>query len=1209
MDKLPPSMRKRLYSLPQQIGNKASLMDEEDEGEGGGEGKDARRKSFKLKPLASQGGEPPGSLGEASGGPSSSDGAKNGDCRRFKGSLSSLPGRHHSGEEKRLIGSQGEPASPGSPPSLGEDGAASPSSPSPPPPPPLDGQQQQQSSSASASIKVEAPPGSVGGGDQISPEDEQQRGFMHRQFGAMLQPGVNKFSLRMFGSQKAVEREQERVKSAGFWIIHPYSDFRFYWDLTMLLLMVGNLIIIPVGITFFKDENTTPWIVFNVVSDTFFLIDLVLNFRTGIVVEDNTEIILDPQRIKMKYLKSWFVVDFISSIPVDYIFLIVETRIDSEVYKTARALRIVRFTKILSLLRLLRLSRLIRYIHQWEEIFHMTYDLASAVVRIVNLIGMMLLLCHWDGCLQFLVPMLQDFPDDCWVSLNRMVNDSWGKQYSYALFKAMSHMLCIGYGQQAPKGMSDVWLTMLSMIVGATCYAMFIGHATALIQSLDSSRRQYQEKYKQVEQYMSFHKLPAEMRQRIHDYYEHRYQGKMFDEESILGELSEPLREEIINFNCRKLVASMPLFANADPNFVTSMLTKLRFEVFQPADYIIREGTIGKKMYFIQHGVVSVLTKGNKETKLADGSYFGEICLLTRGRRTASVRADTYCRLYSLSVDNFNEVLEEYPMMRRAFETVALDRLDRIGKKNSILLHKVQHDLNSGVFNYQENEIIQQIVQHDREMAHCAHNVQAAAAAAAAASAPTPVIWTPLIQAPLQAAAATTSVAIALTHHPRLPTAIFRPPVSVLGSLGQAQNQTPRHLRRFHSLVSSGGPSAMGSPLSTPSQQHTPGAETLSSSSFQIQQLAGFTASAGLGQFHRASAGSPSASSAQQPVGSPSSVGLSQSQLGPSDPPEGSSPQQAFDNNLSSGFGPFQKAPTSPPSASAAPFPQQSSNSPSSPLRHLQPTCRPLQVGQAQQASRTGGLAGMSPLPLPPSSSSPSSSLSQLAQASGSPPSALCQTQPSALGLSAAPAMVAQLHQERSPFAASTSPLKQPMVAPPSYPPSGLSPPHHSPAPRTFQCSPPGSLGSHGSLLMPQASSPPQQGLQPRSSPPLPPGRLTQDLKLISASQPSLPHEAALTLSHGSLHSSRESVSSFSSFSGGGGRGGGWTIPLGKPYSSVPGRVTLPRQMSSGSLPHPPTFEATCAISPSLTAADGRKGSIGLTGERESVRSKLPSNL
>uniref|UniRef100_UPI00358DE2CB potassium/sodium hyperpolarization-activated cyclic nucleotide-gated channel 3-like isoform X1 n=2 Tax=Myxine glutinosa TaxID=7769 RepID=UPI00358DE2CB len=540
-----------------------------------------------------------------------------------------------------------------------------------------------------------------------------QSSFVQKQLTSLLQPGVNKFSLRMFGSEKAVEVERERVKSAGYWIIHPYSDFRFYWDLIMLLLMVGNLIVIPVGITFFNDKSTTAWIVFNVLSDTCFLVDLVLNFRTGIIIEDNTEIILDPRVIKMKYLKTWFLVDFVSSIPVDYIFLIVETRINTEMYKTARALRIVRFTKILSLLRLLRLSRLIRYIHQWEEIFHMTYDLASAVVRIFNLIGMMLLLCHWDGCLQFLVPMLQDYPPDCWISLNSMKNDSWSKQYSFALFKAMSHMLCIGYGQRAPVSMADLWLTMLSMIVGATCYAMFIGHATALIQSLDSSRRQYQEKYKQVEQYMSFHKLPSDLRQKIHDYYENRFQGKIFDEGSILEELNEPLRQEIVNYNCRKLVASMPLFANADPNFVTAMLTKLQFEVYQPLDYIIHEGTVGKKMYFIQHGVVSILSRGSKDTKLADGSYFGEICLLTRGRRTASVRADTYCRLYSLSVENFNEVLEEYPMMRHAFEQVAVDRLNRIGKKNSILLNKLQQERATTT----DSALIQQMVRRDREMA------------------------------------------------------------------------------------------------------------------------------------------------------------------------------------------------------------------------------------------------------------------------------------------------------------------------------------------------------------------------------------------------------------------------------------------------------------------------------------------------------------
>ena len=49
--------------------------------------------------------------------------------------------------------------------------------------------------------------------------------------------------------------------------------------------------------------------------------------------------------------------------------------------------------------------------------------------------------------------------------------------------------------------------------------------------------------FKQVEEYMVYRKLPRNLRQRISDYYEHRYQGKMFDEKSILDELNECLKE------------------------------------------------------------------------------------------------------------------------------------------------------------------------------------------------------------------------------------------------------------------------------------------------------------------------------------------------------------------------------------------------------------------------------------------------------------------------------------------------------------------------------------------------------------------------------------------------------------------------------------------------------------------------------------------
>lgn len=60
----------------------------------------------------------------------------------------------------------------------------------------------------------------------------------------------------------------------------------------------------------------------------------------------------------------------------------------------------------------------------------------------------------------------------------------------------------VDFDRFPPQSLTDMWLTMLSMISGATCYALFLGHATNLIQSLDSSRRQYREKV--IDEWMHF---------------------------------------------------------------------------------------------------------------------------------------------------------------------------------------------------------------------------------------------------------------------------------------------------------------------------------------------------------------------------------------------------------------------------------------------------------------------------------------------------------------------------------------------------------------------------------------------------------------------------------------------------------------------------------------------------------------------------------
>lgn len=518
--------------------------------------------------------------------------------------------------------------------------------------------------------------------DDEKPPRQRSRTAVLTGLRSVFEPSVNRLSMKIYGSEKAVVKEQLRQRVLGAWVIHPCSKFRFYWDLCMLLLLVANLIILPVGISFFNDDFDTRWIIFNCLSDTIFLVDIIVNFRTGILQTDNSEqVILEPKLIARNYLRSWFFLDLISSLPLDYLFLMFNQDVGEgiQILHAGRALRILRLAKLLSLVRLLRLSRLVRYVNQWEEVYFL--NMASVFMRIFNLICMMLLIGHWSGCLQFLVPSLQGFPANSWVAINELQDCNWAEQYSWSLFKAMSHMLCIGYGRFPPQSLTDMWLTMLSMISGAMCYALFLGHATNLIQSLDSSHRQYREKVKQVEEYMSHRRLPLDMRKRIKEYFEHRYQGKFFDEKWILDEMSDKLREDVRNYTCRRLVTNLPLLQNADANLLTELTDCLEFEMFQPGDTIMREGTAATKMYFVHEGVVEVLVAGGQEVvaTLSDGSYFGETCLWASGtRRPVSVRADTYCNLFSLSATEFTRVMDRYPKFKDHVASVLVDRANRM---------------------------------------------------------------------------------------------------------------------------------------------------------------------------------------------------------------------------------------------------------------------------------------------------------------------------------------------------------------------------------------------------------------------------------------------------------------------------------------------------------------------------------------------------
>ncbi|XP_041699490.2 potassium/sodium hyperpolarization-activated cyclic nucleotide-gated channel 1-like isoform X2 [Coregonus clupeaformis] len=458
---------------------------------------------------------------------------------------------------------------------------------------------------------------------------------------AVFLPQLNRQSLSVYGSEIAVEKECIRQLQSGVWVIHPFSPIRSYYIMCMVAITFLNLIGIPMEIAFLDGYSGVGWEGFNVFSDTLFLMDVALNFRMGIISEDSEVAILDIKKIRVIYLKSWFIPDVIAAFPIGYILLIAELQSHSDTStsgsKASRMVRILMFVRIISLVRLLRVSRLVRFFNEVEKVSNANLEYVQLFFRILSLFMMMFLLCHWNGCIQYFVPMLEEFPSDCWVRQEKLMNATVGEKYSFGVFRALSHMIQISYGSnESPTNEVELWVVMTSMLSGALMYTVLVANAAAIITNVDQAAKAYKDKMNHLDDYMTFLKLPNDLRLRIQKYYGARYGGRWFDEKNFLISVSSALRE-------------------------------FQLEVFQEDDVIFHQNAPGDRMFFIEHGQVLVETDSFSQ-ELADGDYFGETCLMTKGKRLATVQALTTCQLFSLSSDRFQMVLQGFPDIRRDME-------------------------------------------------------------------------------------------------------------------------------------------------------------------------------------------------------------------------------------------------------------------------------------------------------------------------------------------------------------------------------------------------------------------------------------------------------------------------------------------------------------------------------------------------------------
>ena len=107
----------------------------------------------------------------------------------------------------------------------------------------------------------------------------------------------------------------------------------------------------------------------------------------------------------------------------------------------------------------------------------------------------------------------QNYPDDSWAAQQVLEDETIFVQYSWSLFRAVSHMFCIGYGQAAPINVIEAHTVNASVMLGASLFAMFVGVVTSLLIQTDAANAEFTMKLDTVNRYMAHRRLPLDLRQ------------------------------------------------------------------------------------------------------------------------------------------------------------------------------------------------------------------------------------------------------------------------------------------------------------------------------------------------------------------------------------------------------------------------------------------------------------------------------------------------------------------------------------------------------------------------------------------------------------------------------------------------------------------------------------------------------------------------
>ncbi|KAI4335545.1 hypothetical protein L6164_014182 [Bauhinia variegata] len=479
-----------------------------------------------------------------------------------------------------------------------------------------------------------------------------------------------------FGVSKAVFPEDLKVSEKK--IFDPQDKFLLLWN---KLFVISCFLAVSVDPLFFYlpviddtlhclgiDRKLAIMVTtLRTVIDAFYLIHMALQFRTAYIAPSSRvfgrgELVIDPAQIAKRYLQRYFIIDFLSVLPLPQIVVwrfLLRSK-GSDVLATKQALLFIILFQYIP--RFLRVGSLTSELKRTAGVFAETAWAGAAYYLLLFMLA-----SHIVGAFWYLLAVERN--DSCWQKAcedtgfnknflycgNQLMNgySTWQNnsiniltnacdpenetafdygifkqalssgiisskkfisKYCYCLWWGLQNLSTLGQGLQTSTYPLEVLFSIALAILGLILFALLIGNMQTYLQSLTIRLEEMRVKRRDSEQWMHHRLLPPDLRERVRRYDQYKWLAtRGVDEEMLVQSLPKDLRRDIKRHLCLALVRRVPLFESMDERLLDAICERLKPCLFTENTYLVREGDPVDEMLFIIRGrLESVTTDGGR---------------------------------------------------------------------------------------------------------------------------------------------------------------------------------------------------------------------------------------------------------------------------------------------------------------------------------------------------------------------------------------------------------------------------------------------------------------------------------------------------------------------------------------------------------------------------------------------------------------------